>query len=219
MSFTEEYLVSRGIKRVLHIGADRGGELPQYNRMAVDEVVWVEANPDVYKELLLNLKAMNIKEVKSIPFNQLLSYEDDVETDFNIIYGHDAGHMVGNKGMSSLLKPRHSWWGSECYRGTIKLNSLTVDTFLERNNLGNDFDMVNIDTQGAELMILSGAMDFLSNPQLKYLNVEVTFSNPQYEQNPLFDQINALLIDYRFKHVHTELSGERTWGDALYVRE
>ena len=162
---------------------------------------------------------MNIKEVKSIPFNQLLSYEDDVETDFNIIYGHDAGHMVCNKGMSSLLKPRHSLWGSECYRGTIKLNSLTVDTFLERNNLGNNFDMVNIDTQGAELMILSGAMNFLSNPQLKYLNVEVTFSNPQYEQNPLFDQINALLIDYRFKHVHTELSGERTWGDALYVRE
>ena len=66
MSFTEEYLVSRGIKRVLHIGADRGGELPQYNRMAVDEVVWVEANPDVYSELLLNLKAMNIDDVMNM---------------------------------------------------------------------------------------------------------------------------------------------------------
>lgn len=219
MSFTEELLVSRGVKRVLHIGADRGGELPQYNRMSVDEVVWVEANPEVYSELLLNLKAMNIDDVKSIPFNQLLSNQDDVMTDFNIIYGHDAGHMVGNKGMSSILKPRHSWWGSECYRGTIQLNSLTVDTFLERNELGTDFDMVNIDTQGAELMILSGAYHLLSNTQLRYLNVEVTFSNPQYEQNPLFDQIHSLLTDYKFKHVHTELSGEKTWGDALYVRD
>ena len=36
------------IKRVLHVGADRGGELPQYQQMGVEEVVWVEANPEVY---------------------------------------------------------------------------------------------------------------------------------------------------------------------------
>ena len=219
MSFKEEYLISSDIKRVLHIGADRGGELPQYQKMGVEEVVWIEANPDVYSELLLNLKAMNITEVNSLPFNQLISYEDDVETAFNIIYGHDAGHMVGNKGMSSLLEPRHSWWGSECLRGTITLNSLTVDTFLERNELGLDFDMLNLDTQGAELMILTGADKFLSNKTLKYVNCEVTFSNPQYKNNPLFDQINDLFKKYKFEHVNTVLSGEKTWGDALFVRD
>ena len=217
MSFTEEFLISRGIKRVLHIGADRGGELPQYHKMGVDEVVWVEANPDVYSELLVNLENMNLP-VNSRPFNQLMSDTDDVETEFNIIYGHDAGPMVGNKGMSSILKPRHSWWGSECLRGTITLNSLTVDTFLERNELGLDFDMLNLDTQGAELMILTGADKFLSNKTLKYVNCEVTFSNPQYKNNPLFDQINDLFKKYKFEHVNTVLSGERTWGDALFVR-
>ena len=103
-----------------------------------------------------NLKIMNIKDVNSLPFNQLITDKDDVETDFNLYYGWDAGHLVGNKGMSSILKAKNSWWGSECYRGTIKLNSSSLDTFLERNDLGYNFDLLNMDTQGAELMIAKG---------------------------------------------------------------
>ena len=108
MSFSEDYLKGKNIKNVLHIGADRGGELPQYKDIGVEKVVWVEANPDVYGELLENLKIMNISEVESIPYNQLISDKDDVETDFNIYYGWDAGHLVGNKGMSSILKAKNS---------------------------------------------------------------------------------------------------------------
>ena len=43
MSFEEEYFVGKNIKNVLHVGADRGGELPQYEAMGVEHVVWVEA--------------------------------------------------------------------------------------------------------------------------------------------------------------------------------
>ncbi len=178
MSFNNSNILSKDINKVLHIGADRGGELPQYKEMGVGEVVWVEANPEVYGELVENLEIMNISEVKSSPYNQLISDKDDVELDFNLYYGWDAGHLVGNKGMSSLLKAKNSWWGSECYKGTIKLNSLTLDTFLERNELGYSFDMLNIDTQGAELMVLSGAKKILENvkeiqiqPHIVYLSL------------------------------------------------
>ncbi len=54
MSF-DHNSISAEVKRVLHVGADRGGELPQYKEMGVEEVVWVEANPEVYEELLENL--------------------------------------------------------------------------------------------------------------------------------------------------------------------
>ena len=161
MSFKEEYLNRKDIRKVIHVGADRGGELPQYRNMGVEEVVWVEANPEVYQELLENLELMNVGEVKSLPFNQLISDSDDIETDFNIYYGWDAGHLVGNKGMSSLLKAKNSWWGSECYKGTVKLQSSTLDTFLEKNSLGYDYDMLNMDTQGAELMVCKGAVKLL----------------------------------------------------------
>lgn len=216
MSFNNKRILSKNISKVLHIGADRGGELPQYKDVGVDKVVWIEANPEVYNELLENLKIMDIVEVESIPFNQLISDKDDIEMDFNLYYGWDAGHLVGNKGMSSLLRARNSWWGSECYRGTIPLKSLTVDTFLERNELGYDFDMLNIDTQGAELMVLKGASKVLEN--VRVINCEVTFFNPHYHNNPKFDDVNNLLQQFGFKHIDTELCLEKNWGDAVFEK-
>ena len=217
MSFKEEYLNRKDIKKVVHVGADRGGELPQYRNMGVEEVVWVEANPEVYEELLENLELMDVSEVKSLPFNQLISDSDDIETDFNIYYGWDAGHLVGNKGMSSLLKAKNSWWGSECYRGTVKLQSSTLDTFLEKNSLGYDYDMLNMDTQGAELMVCKGAVKLLES--VKYINSEVTLYNPQYEGNPLFNEIYDFLKPFGFIHIETELSGDGNWGDAVFEKK
>jgi|TARA_E500000305_G_scaffold110657_1_gene119419 FkbM family methyltransferase len=217
MSFKEEYLNRKDIRKVIHVGADRGGELPQYRNMGVEEVVWVEANPEVYQELLENLELMNVGEVKSLPFNQLISDSDDIETDFNIYYGWDAGHLVGNKGMSSLLKAKNSWWGSECYKGTVKLQSSTLDTFLEKNSLGYDYDMLNMDTQGAELMVCKGAVKLLES--VKYINSEVTLYNPQYEGNPLFNEIYDFLKPFGFVHIETELSGDGNWGDAVFEKK
>jgi FkbM family methyltransferase len=216
MSFRNDYLLKKNIKTVLHVGADRGGELPQYKEIGVEKVVWIEANPEVYKELLENLEIMNISEIESLPFNQLVSDKDDVETDFNLYYGWDAGHLVGNKGMSSMLKAKNSWWGSECYRGTIKLNSLTLDTFLERNNLGYDFDLLNMDTQGAELLISQGATKVLEN--VKYINSEVTLFNPPYHDNPLFDELYNYFKNFGFVHIQTEMS-DVNWGDAIFAKE
>ena len=216
MSFNYKNIPHK-INRVLHVGADRGGELPQYQQMGVKEVVWVEANPEVYGELLENLKIMNIENVNSLPFNQLITDKDDVETDFNLYYGWDAGHLVGNKGMSSILKAKNSWWGSECYRGTIKLNSLSLDTFLQRNELGYDFDLLNMDTQGAELLISKGGTKVLEN--VKVINTEVTLYNPYYHGNPLIGELEDLFSQFGFKHIHTELSGDRCWGDAVFTKK
>ena len=217
MSFKSEFLFGKNIKNVLHIGADRGGELPQYERMGVESVVWVEANPEVYKELLENLNLMNINSIKSFPFNQLISDQDDLETDFHLYYGWDAGHLVGNKGMSSMLKAKNSWWGSECYRGTIKLNSITLDAFLERNNLGYDFDLLNMDTQGAELMISKGATKVLE--KVRYINSEVTLYNAPYHNNPLFSELSEYFAQFGFKHIQTELSDDKNWGDAIFAKD
>lgn len=217
MSFRDDYLISKNIKNVLHVGADRGGELPQYQRIGAKKVVWIEANPEVYSELLENLQIMNITEVESLPFNQLVSDQDDVETEFNLYYGWDAGHLVGNKGMSSILKAKNSWWGSDCYRGSIQLNSLTLDTFLDRNDLGYEFDLLNMDTQGAELMISKGATKVLQN--VRYINSEVTFYNASYHKNPLFDELSEYFAQFGFKHIQTELSDDKNWGDAIFAKE
>lgn len=215
MAFTVDGLRFSNIKNVLHIGADRGGELPQYAELGVNKVVWIEANPEVYNELLDNIKNMNIPNINNLTFNQLISDKDDVDTEFNIYYGPDAGYLVGNKGMSSILKADKNWWGYNCYKGSLVLKSVTVDTFLERNNLGFDFDMLNMDVQGAELMVLKGAGKLLES--VKYINCEITFSDPQYENNPLYEEIEEFFKGIGFKPIHIDMAAYN-WGDIVWER-
>lgn len=211
----ESLLYNNDIKNVLHLGADRGGELPQYAEMGVDKVVWIEANPEVYQELLDNLNIMNIDSVESLPYNQLITDQDDVLTEFNLYYNFDAGYLVGNKGMSSILKADPSWWGSGCYRGSIQLNSLTLDTFLERNNLGYNYDLLNMDIQGAELMAIKHGTKLLEN--VKYINCEVTFYDLQYINAPYYDELRDYFGLFGFTPVHTEMSAPN-WGDVIFAK-
>jgi hypothetical protein len=216
MGFSIDFLKEKSdIKKVIHVGADRGGELPQYAELGVEKVVWIEANPEVYGELLDNIKLMNIESIQNECFNQLISDKDDCITDFNLYYGPDAGYLVGNKGMSSILKASTNWWGSNCHRGTIQLNSLTLDTFLERHGFNFDFDMLNMDTQGAELMISKGATKVLDT--VKYINCEITFFDPQYQNNPLYEELEEYFKQFNFKPIHIEMSAVN-WGDVLFCK-
>lgn len=218
MSFDSKH-IDIPIKRVLHIGADRGGEIHEYHKMGVEEVVWVEANPDLFEELNIALRRARINdqiEIENKCFLQLISDVDDEELPFNIYYGSDAQFMSGNKGMSSLLTAQEDWWGAKGFQKQIMLNSLRVDTFLERNELGYDFDMLNIDTQGAEYRIFQGAVKLFEH--VKVINTEVTFDSYQYEDNPLFEQIEAYLKVWGYHCEHIEYSDKKRWGDAIFAK-
>src|ERR1700755_2954604 len=41
---------------VLHLGANTGQEAPVYNRHGVSEVIWVEAIPEIFEELVKNVE-------------------------------------------------------------------------------------------------------------------------------------------------------------------
>ena len=77
--------------------------------------------------------------------------------------------------------------------------------------------MMNVDTQGAELMVFSGADKVLQN--VKVINCEVTFFNPHYHDNPKFDQVYEYLQKFGFEHIHTDLCLEKNWGDAIFIKK
>jgi FkbM family methyltransferase len=213
MSFSESYLIDRNIKKVLHVGADRGGELGQYETIGVEEVVWVEANPEVYGELLTNLGNWN-SHVVSHPYNVLISDHNGFQ-DFHLYYGWDAGPMVGNKGMSSLLKASPNHWSAQCHRGTLNLQCYTLDSFLEQEGLDSQYDLLNMDVQGAELMVCYGAPKTLAN--VRYINTEVTMYEPQYQDNPLFPELQGFLEGLGFEYVAVNMSAPN-WGDAIFKK-
>lgn len=204
-------------KGVVHVGAHRGEEFNDHVAMGAKQIVWVEANPDLFDELVSNLTLVSEgSSVENHIFNIACSNVDDENMEFHVIYGPDAGYGVGNKGCSSLLRPSGNM--ENWKRGTITVNTVTLDSLFERNNLNfEDFDMLELDVQGAELMVLEGASKLLDH--IKYIYTEVTFFSPDYENNPLFDDVSNFLADRGFSHVATKFyDGVSHWADALFER-
>ena len=71
MSFEHDWFIDKRIRRVIHVGADRGGEITQYLELGVEEVIWIEANPEVYGEMQVNLALLDSNgKIRSRTFNR-----------------------------------------------------------------------------------------------------------------------------------------------------
>ena len=211
-----KYFFENGIilNGVIHVGAHRGEELYDYEKLGAKKVIWIEPNPDVFNELEFSLSNSN-STVESYGFCVAANDEDLSEVDFHICYGPDAGFMTGNKGCSSLLKPqgRFEAW----YKETIKVESIKLDTLIEKNHFNiNEFNLLDMDTQGAELKVLRGASNVLK--QVDFITSEVTWNNPDYIGNVMFEEIIQYLDYFGFKHVET-IQHTPDWGDALFVKK
>lgn len=198
----------------IHVGAHRGEELFDYEKLGVKKVIWIEPNPDVFHELEICLENAE-SSIESYGFCVAASDTNLDEVDFHICYGPDAGYMSGNKGCSSLLKPigRFESW----YKKTIKVESIKLDTLMEKNKFDfGEFNLLDMDTQGAELMVLKGAEKVLSN--VDYVTTEATWNNPDYVGNVMFDELTKYLNDLGFEHKET-IEHTSDWGDVLFAKK
>jgi FkbM family methyltransferase len=199
---------------VIHVGAHRGEEIFEYENLGAKQVIWIEPNPDVFKEMEVFLSRAGAS-VESNAFEYAASNVDHEKVDFNIYYGPDAGYLKGNKGCSSLLKANGRFL--EWYQDTIQVETITLDTLISENEFEYDnFQLLNMDVQGAEMLVLQGAEKVLES--VKYVTTEATWSNPDYVDNVMYDELKLFLESKGFveKQIinHTE-----NWGDVLFVKE
>lgn len=93
--------------------------------------------------------------------------------------------------------------------------SITVDTFFERNHLdASKYNFWNFDIQGAELMALKGAIKSIQHVKALYLEVN---EKELYKKCALISDIDEFLLTYNFKRVLTHMTSHG-WGDALYIK-
>lgn len=207
------------LKGVIHVGAHRGEELAEHVALGAKKIVWIEANPEVYPELLVTLEKSSA--VENIPFNALCLDVDDKEVEFHLVYSPHAGYFKGNKGSSSILEPL-SWmrnrWLRRRHNRSLKLKTVKLDTLLERNSLVfEDYDLLELDTQGSELLVLKGAEKVLE--VVDYISIEVTYKDALYKDNPLFEEVNRFLEGKGFVYIEINFPvGILNWGDALYKK-
>lgn len=188
-------------KGVIHIGAHLLEERDEYLKHNLNNTIWIEANPRIIESITGLLPT-------ELLINHTISDKDNISYTFNI---------TNNNQSSSILElDLHSQHHPEIFvTDTICVKSKRMDTIIDEYNIDiNNYDFLNIDIQGAELLALKGFGDMISN--FKYIYTEVN-SNFLYKDCALIDEIDHYLAYYGFKRLETFMT-DAEWGDALYVK-
>lgn len=190
---------------VLHLGAHIGEEAVKYHMCGIGNVIWVEGNPEIHKRLVENVaKYRNHK-----AFNFLIGNEDGKEVDFRVTNNGESSSILE---LDLHLKHHPHIHVID----TMHLKTKTIDTFMAENNFDmKDYNFMNIDLQGAELMALQGTVANLH--KVDYIYTEIN-SNTLYKDCPLIADLDNFLVPLGFERVETSMT-EYEWGDAFYVRK
>ena len=189
------------ITGALHIGAHDCEELSFYSQLGLDSnsVVWLEA----MEKKVIEAKHRGIPNV----YNAVITDKDDEDVIFNVANNGQSSSVL-EFGTHSTAHPH------VVYIDKIPSKTVTINTFFERNTIdATKCNFWNFDIQGAELMALKGATNYIQYAKAIYLEVN---EKELYKKCGLIHEIDSFLEQYNFKRVITQMS-VNGWGDALYV--
>ena len=202
-----DYLVNKyklDIKGVLHLGASTGQERFEYNNYCKGNILWVEAIPEVFKELAKNIAPFE----NQICFNACLSNVDGEEVVFNVSNNESQSSSILELGTHLEIHPEVH------YVDKIKMKTVRVDTLLKYFNFEN-INFLNVDLQGAEHLAIEGMGDLIKN--IDYALLEVN-NREAYKGCMLIDDLDYFMMKRGFERVETGNWVADTWTDALYIR-
>jgi FkbM family methyltransferase len=189
---------------VLHIGANVGEEAPVYHELGIKKVIWIEGNPELMPRLIEN--------VSRYPGQKA----------HNFLIGDSKGaavlHISNNASQSSSVLDlgTHKIAHPEVhYVKDIPMEMRRIDD-LFKDGIGAEYDFLNIDLQGAELMALRGMGEILK--QFKWAYLEVNKAE-LYKGCPLVEDLDLYLLGFGLRRVETSWAGNSGWGDALWVKQ
>lgn len=209
---TRQAPAALGLARLVHVGAHLGQERHRYEALGYRQVLWIEGSQSVHERLAQSLaryaadraeKGLSLVDHRSVC--ALLTDRDGAEA---------ALREFSNDGMSSsifaatdTLKAR---WPDLHETGRLQATrTRTLDGLLEELGFG-DVDTLVVDVQGAELLVLRGAVRTLST--VKAVVSEVS-TQPLYAGGVLYPELAAFLQVHGF----VSMSVPRRHGDMLFV--
>ena len=187
---------------ILHIGAHTGEENEHYKELGIQSALWVEAQPDIYLQLIKNVeqkRALNAA-----------VWSTEIEMEFNV---------SDNSVSSSLLKLEADHpWGALTFSGNYKLTTVRLDGVVDHfKNLGflrAKFFLL-LDVQGAEFEIISGWQG--NRNQIEAISCEVSRKSG-YAGAAKRWRIVLKLIRYGFVPVASFLDKDTKHGDQLFIK-
>lgn len=197
-------LDSRKIKinGCLHIGAHLCEEISIYNSigLANEDIIWIEAN----EELIEYAKNKNILNVHNAIITNI---------DYNLVVFNKAND-TSSSSILSMLEHKNVYSNISYVEGCNRYG-ITIDTFLALNNIDETkYDFMNITIQGAELLALQGAINFIKNVKIIYCKIHQI---EMYKNCASIKELDEFLLAHGFIRVLT-ITTEKGWGDAIYIR-
>jgi len=177
---------------VLHLGAHKGQEREIYKKFDL-KVMWVEANPEIFKQLEANIASYE----GNVALCALVADVPERQYDFHISNNSDGVSSSLYKFGEHASGPDSLWpdLGLEMVN-KISLRSTTLDLLYRNKRVEfENYDFWVLDLQGAELLALKGAAEALA--LCKYLYVEVSLVEV-YEEGVLWEQLQSFLTDHGF---------------------
>lgn len=192
------------IRGILHVGAHLAEEAKSYAEAGVENVIWIEGNPELAGELLENLKQCP----KHRAITAIVGDVDGEEMDFRV---------TSNRESSSLLPlAKHRKYHPNVQVEKMeKITTARIDSLISlREIVDGNYTFVNLDLQGAELMALKGMGELLDSMNWVYVEVNLT---DLYRGCPLLSDMDTFLLSKGFVRRETRIT-KYMWGDALYQR-
>lgn len=210
-----KYLFSKyklSFNGVLHVGANIGEEAPIYRDLGIHKQIWIEANADLIPKLKENVLVEHDKGHKYV---------------FNVCAGEVNKqailHISNNAGQSSsvLELGTHLQVHPDVhYTHDQQVLMCRLDEMFDQTpDVIAGVDLLNLDVQGAELMVLRGLGSYLR--QFKAVYTEVN-KNQVYKGCAELADMDLFMIANGFRRVELFNSGgffdRLNWSDAFYIR-
>jgi FkbM family methyltransferase len=180
-------------KGVLHIGAWDAWEAKQYSHYCGSNSIFLEANPNSYESFKNEIERFGQKIYNLAAWNV-----DDLEMKL-----YCPPH---NPDSSSLLEQNGD---------VVMTKTITIKTLFEREELNfSNYDLLNIDTEGAELQVLEGIGDEIRN--FTYIIIEVSDLGSEFET-----KVNDYILSKGFEFIkdsthHRSSVNGKMFCDKLY---
>jgi FkbM family methyltransferase len=192
------------IKGIIHCGAHEAEESSLYKKIGVDNVVWIEANPE--KSEFCKKRLAN--EEKNIVITEAVNDKDGEKIKFNITNNGESSSIL-------KLKNHKNFYPQIDVVQKIEVTTKRIDTIIDNNNLNIDkYNFLNLDLQGIELRAIKSLGKYLQN--IDYIYTEVN-KEELYEGCDIVDDIDNFLYDHGFVRLETVWT-HADWGDALYIK-
>ena len=193
---------------VIHVGANTAQERGHYKNLGVKYVIWIEADPELFKIAKKNISEEGYKNHSVL--NYLVTDKNDNSYKFNITNnGGNASSIFTLKKLDPGLQ----------YTKTIDIKSKTLSKIIKIENINLEkYQTLVIDAEGSEKLILDGAKELL--PYLKNIKLEngnINFFNEKnYNQ-----EIDVYLKKFNFiekKRTEIYKNSQGKLYDILYSK-